>query len=314
MKWPRITLVTANLNQGRFLETAIRSVLSQRYPNLEYFVLDGGSEDGSREIIDRYRGQITQAVCRPDGGQAAALQQGLVWGTGEIFHWLNADDALAPGALRRVARAFGDGSAADAVAAGWTRFSDEGEQEPEFCAGLSAKKMIRGGPGVLCHQPGLWLRRRAALACGGIDRRYDYAFDWDLALRYLHGFPKVRYLKQSLIYFREHPHSKTATVGAAFPRERVQILRGLLENEAYRDLHDACRDRIALELWWRELGEVMTDETLSPPLKAWTILRAAVRDPATRLSRMTAGALRRTLWDPVRRAPLSRRFEQLPEA
>lgn len=101
-KLPRITLVMPSYNQARYLEVAIRSVLLQDYENLEYIVLDGGSTDGSVDIIKHYSSYISRWESKPDGGQAAALWRGFNGASGEIFCWLNSDDMLLPGTLRYV--------------------------------------------------------------------------------------------------------------------------------------------------------------------------------------------------------------------
>jgi hypothetical protein len=94
-----ITVVTPSLNQGRFLERAIRSVLSQEYPKLEYVVVDGGSTDGSVEIIRRYENRLHAWISEPDDGQYDAIRKGLELGSGEIMAWINADDLYFPWAL-----------------------------------------------------------------------------------------------------------------------------------------------------------------------------------------------------------------------
>lgn len=100
--WPRITIVTPSYQQAQYLEEAIRSVLLQGYPNLEYIVMDGGSRDGSVEIIQRYAPWLSYWQSQPDGGQSAALADGFARATGEILAWINSDDRLQPGALQRV--------------------------------------------------------------------------------------------------------------------------------------------------------------------------------------------------------------------
>src|ERR1700692_4825128 len=89
--WPRISIVTPSYNQGQFLEETIRSVLLQGYPNLEYFVIDGGSEDRSVEIIKQYQPWITYWVSERDRGQTDAINKGLGLSRGDIFNWLNSD-------------------------------------------------------------------------------------------------------------------------------------------------------------------------------------------------------------------------------
>lgn len=102
----RISIVTISFNQGRFLEQAIRSVLQQDYDDLEYIVVDPGSTDGSREIIEKYRDRLATSVLEPDRGPADGLNKGFARATGEVYGYLNADDYFLPGALGRAARCF----------------------------------------------------------------------------------------------------------------------------------------------------------------------------------------------------------------
>jgi glycosyltransferase involved in cell wall biosynthesis len=98
--WPRVSIVTASLNQGRFIEETIRSVLLQGYPNLEYIVLDGGSSDNTVEIVKRYAAWLVHWVSEPDLGQSDAINKGFQRAKGEILAWLNADDIYCPRAVR----------------------------------------------------------------------------------------------------------------------------------------------------------------------------------------------------------------------
>ncbi len=104
--YPRITIVTPNLNQGNFIEKTIRSVIDQGYPNLEYIIMDGGSDDESVEIITRYQPQISHWESKPDKGLYDALQKGFQISTGEIMGWINADDVLLSNSLLTLAEIF----------------------------------------------------------------------------------------------------------------------------------------------------------------------------------------------------------------
>jgi glycosyltransferase involved in cell wall biosynthesis len=96
---PKISIVTPSYNQGQFIEETIQSILHQKYPNLEYMVIDGTSTDNSIDIIRKYEKYITNWISEPDDGSADAIQKGIQKCTGELFNWLNSDDYLLPGTL-----------------------------------------------------------------------------------------------------------------------------------------------------------------------------------------------------------------------
>lgn len=105
-EWPKITVVTPSLNQGRYIESTILSVLNQGYPNLEYIIIDGGSTDNSLEIIDKYDSYIHYWCSEPDNGQYHAINKGFNHADGDIYCWLNSDDMFCPWALFTVAVIF----------------------------------------------------------------------------------------------------------------------------------------------------------------------------------------------------------------
>lgn len=103
---PKVSIVTISFNQASFIEQAIRSVLSQNYENIEYIVVDAGSTDGSRDIIQKYKDDLAEVIFEPDDGPADGLNKGFSRATGDIFYYLNADDVLLPGALTRAVKCF----------------------------------------------------------------------------------------------------------------------------------------------------------------------------------------------------------------
>lgn len=106
MHWPRISIVTPSFNSARFIEDTIKSVISQKYPNLEYFIIDGGSTDGTLDIIKKYESHLTAWISEPDNGMYHAIQKGFEKSTGEIMAWINSDDMYHNKALFTVADIF----------------------------------------------------------------------------------------------------------------------------------------------------------------------------------------------------------------
>lgn len=231
---PKITVVTPSYNQATFLEQTLRSVLDQEYPHLEYIVLDGGSNDGSADIIRGYAASLAHWRSQPDEGQAAALREGFAMATGDILTWLNSDDLLAPGALHTVAAAWNRFGEELIVAGGCQPFDDGGAGDvhyPTFQQAFSAVEPLpvrrildlawHWFPGEFFFQPEVFFPRRAYEAVGGVDPSFHYTMDYDLWVRFaLAGVPVV-VLPEPLARFREHGEQKTAD-RAALHRQMVE--------------------------------------------------------------------------------------------
>jgi glycosyltransferase involved in cell wall biosynthesis len=292
---PRITVITPSYNQAAFLEATIRSVLAQGYPNLEYFVIDGGSTDGSRAVLERYSPWIDYWVSERDQGQTDAILKGLQRATGEWFNWINSDDILAPGALWEIARAALANPDTQAIAGDVQDFHlyrPERLLKPTKldAAHLMAEPMS----GTVFHQPGIWVRREQAQALG-MNRQWAYRFDFDFYVRYLHHHPRLVVLDRTLAYFRFHDSSKTVSQLQRFHTERLQILEHMAIDPAMTPLQALAGLTLRRWQWFDQLDSWVEDRSQSRWRRAAAILRGIWQDREARWGRHTFKALRRIL-------------------
>jgi len=174
---PRISIVTISFNQAPFLVRAIESVVGQGYPDTEYIVVDPGSTDGSRDIIERERSRISAVCLDPDKGPADGLNKGFALSTGEVLGFVNADDALRPGSLAYVGEYFATHPDVD-VLAGGIRITDA-DDRPSPRGRAADRFDLRAYAAGTCTvtQQGTFFRRRAYEAAGGFNA--DNRVSWD---------------------------------------------------------------------------------------------------------------------------------------
>jgi glycosyltransferase involved in cell wall biosynthesis len=220
---PTLTIVMPSYQQAPFLEEAIRSVLVQGDAVSQFIVLDGGSTDGSREIIERYAGSIDHWRCERDAGQAAAIAEGLAMATGEVITWLNSDDALLPGAAEAMLARFAADPALGLVE-GDTVVVDA-ESRIVRCdrrAGPSARWMRHGYMRI--HQPSTFFRRSVYEAVGGLDDSLHCVMDTDLWYRILPAARAER-LERYVGVHRVHEAAKGEASGweRRYRAEREQL-------------------------------------------------------------------------------------------
>jgi glycosyltransferase involved in cell wall biosynthesis/SAM-dependent methyltransferase len=215
MHWPKISIVTPSYNQGKYIERTVRSVLLQRYPNLEYILMDGGSTDDTLERLQHYRNQFSYFVSERDRGQADAIAKGFARSSGEIMAYLNSDDLLAPDALHFVARFFQENPSVDWIYSHRCTVDDNDRVIWYWILPPHINFLMRRWDYI--PQETCFWRRRLFEKTGNIDRSYKFALDYDLFVRFMnqgHG----RRLNRFLGVFRDHGASKTKqlleTVGA----------------------------------------------------------------------------------------------------
>jgi glycosyltransferase involved in cell wall biosynthesis len=227
---PRFSLLTPTYQQAATLQETIESVLRQDFRDLEYWVIDAGSRDGTVELLRSYEGDPRfHWISEPDKGQSDAINKGLAKCTGEIFNWINSDDYLEAGALARVAEAFEKNPRAEIVSGTTAEFRDPSPREFN-----RIRLQLRGTAeasitvGVFC-QPSTFWRTEVVRGLGGVDPGLHYVMDWDLWVRYLahHGQGRVARIDDLLAHYRHHAAAKTTTGSAQFYDEANVVFHNL---------------------------------------------------------------------------------------
>jgi hypothetical protein len=224
INWPKISVVTVSYNQGKFLKACLDSVLNQDYPNLEYIVVDACSKDDSIAILESYRHRLTKLIIEPDNGQSEGINKGFALTSGDILTWVNSDDMLAPGTLRRAARAFMIYNC-DLVAGACERIG-ELDDEVKFLhhsavpfgrrLPLDAVSQLRWydswDQGDYFFQPevlfsaDIWRR-----AGGGLKQHLYWGMDWELWIRMALAGATIVHIPPRFGRSREHPLQKTTS-------------------------------------------------------------------------------------------------------
>ncbi len=206
----RISIITPSYNQGRFIEQTIKSIVDQNYPNLEYFILDGGSTDDTVKIIKKYAAQYKFIKWRShkDNGQVSAINEGLSKATGDIIAYINSDDYYLPGSFNAVSQYFqshtdvlwlyGNCEVTDPKLK-WTFFLKNLWPVHKYPFALKVFNTI--------NQPAVFLSKKLVKQVGKFNSHYKYAFDYDYWLR-CHRLALPRRLSQILAVFRVHSTAK----------------------------------------------------------------------------------------------------------
>jgi glycosyltransferase involved in cell wall biosynthesis len=270
---PRIAVVTPSYNTGRYLSAAIESVLAQDYPNRDYVVMDGGSTDQTRQILESFSNRV-QWISQKDDGQSDAIHQGFSQTQGEILTWLNADDTFAPGAFKTVGEFFAANPDV-AMVYGDANYIDAGGRLIGRCAHIERFSLHR-----LRHysdfivQPAAFFRRSAYEAVGGLDTSLHYGMDYDLWLKLAEKF-KIAYLPVHLANYRWLTDNKTATGGFRRIDEITELMaRHGLDQPAYIRLE---RVNLLLRDAMAAISQAKVGSSLTSLAKATTIFISSGR-------------------------------------
>ena len=245
-KYPSISIITPSFNQGSFIEETILSVLSQDYPDLEYLIMDGGSSDSTLSVLKKYSGKLAW-LSEADHGQTDAINKGLRRATGAIVGYLNGDDLLLPGALRKVAEAF-IAEPQTWWVTGKCRIVDEENNEIRRAITVYKNTLlhVRSFSSLLMtnyiSQPATFWRREALESIGYLDEGLRYVMDYEYWLRLYSKSPPV-FIPEYLAAFKIHRNSKTTSTGHkdVYVAEEKIVVQRYAHSRFQMFLHDAHR-------------------------------------------------------------------------
>jgi glycosyltransferase involved in cell wall biosynthesis len=210
--WPKISIVTPSYNQAEFLERTILSVLNQNYPNLGYIIIDGGSTDGSVEIIKKYEKYLVYWVSEKDKGQSDAINKGFLKATGDIVGWQNSDDIYLPGAFEKVVQVFSKFPNITIVFGSSLMIDvhDNKIGENRFTP-FSVMNHFYGGTSSINNQGCFW-RSGMFSRIGMLDTQFHFSMDSEFFLRAGVKGEKFKYVHSFLACSRIHKDSKSSTI------------------------------------------------------------------------------------------------------
>ena len=218
---PLVSIVTPSYNQAAYLEQTIASVLDQEYPRIEYIIVDGGSTDGSQNIIRRHAARLAHWVSESDLGQTDAINKGFALATGSIFAWLNSDDTYNPEAVSE-AVAYLQNHPEVGMVYGNAYYIDEfGERIGRYPAKATDYAGLRRGVNTVCQQS-MFLRAEMWQKVGPLDPTFYYAMDYDLWVRIARLAP-IAFLDRYWSNFRLHGASKSMTAAARSWPEMMRV-------------------------------------------------------------------------------------------
>jgi glycosyltransferase involved in cell wall biosynthesis len=205
---PLVSIITPSFNQARYIEATIRSVLSQDYPNIEYIIVDGGSTDGSLDVIHKYADRLAGWISEPDRGQTDAINKGFARANGQVLAWLNSDDLYHPGAVHAAVETLRRNPQAGLVYADCDFIDEEGRVIGRFPAAQTDYPRLRHGY-VHIPQQTAFFRAELWRQVGPLDPAFYFAMDYDLWVRLACLAPIHYEAGQTWAQFRLHAAGKT---------------------------------------------------------------------------------------------------------
>jgi glycosyltransferase involved in cell wall biosynthesis len=246
LSWPKISIITPSYNQGAFIEETILSVLSQNYPNLEYIIIDGGSNDHTIDILKKYNSQISYWVSEPDRGQTHAINKGFTKATGDIFAYLNSDDCYYPNTLKSVADCFmSQKDNSKLLIHGYCKHGKDFDNLWHSNIGVSSTgftaRHLVTGYGLVPQPSVFWSANNLRF-----NEELEFCMDHDYWYKLLNSNHKPVLLTEFLAFYREHNEAKGSKLKERMWEEFIRLTMTYISD--FPDLKDKVEILDALNL------------------------------------------------------------------
>ncbi len=276
-----VSIITPSFNQASYLEQTIQSVLNQDYTDIEYIVIDGGSSDGSVDIIKKYAPHLAYWVSEKDSGQAEAINKGMARATGGVVAWLNSDDYYLPGAVASALKIFDENPDVVLLYADMLAVDEHGKTFNTFrFKQLSLQDLLAF---QIIGQPAVFVRRTAFEKAGGLDLSYHFLLDHHLWIR-LAAQGRILHMPQTWAAARYHPEAKNRAQAASFGREAFRILDWAKTQPEFAPLLSRISHRATASAHRVNARYLLDGGQPAASLAAWT--RALFIHPPTALARL----------------------------
>lgn len=228
MLLPKISIITPTLNQAQFIEETILSVLTQRYPNFDYIVIDGGSTDGTLDLLKKYQNHLNW-ISEKDHGQVEAINKGIKLSTGDIIAYINSDDLYLPDTLIKIGQFFAENDQANIISGKCLNIDIEGNETRPWITRYKNFWLQLNNDNFLkitnyISQPATFWRSELIKSIGVFNPEYRYAMDYDYWLR-ISQKHKVYTINEYLAKFRIYPTSITSSNSKKQFQEELNIAK-----------------------------------------------------------------------------------------
>lgn len=208
----KLSIITPSFQQAQWLPTTIQSVLEQNYQDLEYIVIDGGSKDGSAQIIDSYSKHLAYWVSEADQGQSDAINKGFKKATGDVVAWINSDDYYYPNVFNKVMQIFNNNPHLVMIYGNCSFVDENGKFIRYFTEVKDFNPLVLRNYSDYIMQPTTFFKRSALQEVGYLDESLHYGMDWDLWCKFATRYPEqILYIRDLIAVNREYKNTKTST-------------------------------------------------------------------------------------------------------